>query len=285
MDLNNFGFLIVELNSNQYDGTPNLINVKLRKDDKIIFQVLLNSQLMLGFLSIIRQNIILKKKARNLGLLNPINLINFDTEEKPEEKKKDDNVHIYYSKNIIYYYHALAFSKEKMKITSEELYIYLNPCYRLLIKDIRSISTFLGKNEDDIKTYLKDYKIYGETPKFCIEIISKDDKKLLIGRNTYDAFITLYRALDAAVYNYQNQYSHINIKKKIIFQNMNIFSISNNFLKKTTNLDDWITHKDKRKIFFEDFEEMDLANIINNILEFKKNMKKGKYLKVVCLLR
>ena len=281
VDLNNFGFLIVELNSNQYDGTPNLINVKLRKDDKIIFQVLLNSQLMLGFLSIIRQNIILKKKARNLGLLNPINLINFDTEEKPEEKKKDDNVHIYYSKNIIYYYHALAFSKEKMKITSEELYIYLNPCYRLLIKDIRSISTFLGKNEDDIKTYLKDYKIYGETPKFCIEIISKDDKKLLIGRNTYDAFMTLYRALDAAVYNYQNQYSHINIKKKIIFQNINIFSISNNFLKKTTNLDDWITHKDKRKIFFEDFEDMDLANIINNILEFKKNMKKGKYLNAI----
>ncbi len=73
---------------------------------------------MLGFLSIIRQNIILKTKARNLGLLNPLNLINIETEEKPEEKKKDSNIHLYYPKNIIYYYHALVFSKEKMKITS-----------------------------------------------------------------------------------------------------------------------------------------------------------------------
>ena len=282
IDLNNFGFLFVELNSNQYDGAPNLINVKIRKDDKIIFKVLLNSQIMLGFLFIIRQNIILKKKARNLGLLNPLNLINFETEEKTEEKNKDNkNIHIYYPKNIIYYYHALAFSKEKMKITSEEIYIFSNPSCRLLIKDIRSILTFLGTNEEDVKKYLKDYKIYGERPKFCIEIISNDDKKILIGRNTYDPFITLYRALDSAVYNYQNQYSHINIKKKILFQNMDLFSISNNFLMETNNLDDWIKHKDKRKILLNDFEDKDLMNVINKIIEIKKNLKKGKYSKVI----
>ena len=51
---------------------------------------------------------------------------------------------------------------------------------------------------------MKDYKVYGETRKFCMEIVSKGNKKLLIGRNTYDVFIALYRALDASVYNYQN---------------------------------------------------------------------------------
>lgn len=43
---------------------------------------------MLGFLSIIRQNIILKTKARILGLLNPLNLINIETEEEPKRKRK-----------------------------------------------------------------------------------------------------------------------------------------------------------------------------------------------------
>jgi len=40
VNLDNFGFLIVELNPNQYEQNQNLINVKLRLDD-IIFQIII----------------------------------------------------------------------------------------------------------------------------------------------------------------------------------------------------------------------------------------------------
>ena len=281
IDIKNFGFIIVELNSNLYDGTPNLINVKIKMDDKIIFRTLLNSQIMLGFLFISRHNIQLKKQRRNLGLLNPINLEKINFQENYSEKKENKKIHIYYPKSTIYYYHALAFSKEKIKITEEEIYIFSNPSQRLLIKDIRSISAFVSTKEEDAKKYLKNYKIYGEKPQFCIEILSRDNQRLLIGRNSYDPYILLYRALDAAVYTYQNQYSHFNIDKKIISQNLNLFSISNNFMGKTFTFDNCFAHKDKRKIILKNFKDKELTDIINNIMEFKNNFEKGKYIDAI----
>ena len=281
VDINNFGFIIVELNTNQYDANPNLINLKLRMDDKIIYKMLLNSQLMLGFLFISRHNILLKKQRRNLGLLNPINFEKFDVQENPEENKKDKKIHVYYPKSAIYYYKALSFSKEKMKITEEEIYIFSNPSYRLLIKDIKSIVPFSCSNEEGVKLYLKDYKIYGEKPQFCIQIETIDSQKLLIGRNSYEPYIILFRALDAAIYNYQNKYSDNDINKKIIYQNMNLFSISKDFMGKTITFDDSIVHKDKRKIILKNCEDKELADIMRNIIEFKNNLKKKKYIDAI----
>ena len=277
INLDNFGFLIVEINANKFDGTPNLINVKLRNDDNIIFRVLLNSQLMLGFLVITKHNIILKKNVRNYGLLNPINFQNNDNEEKQEKKKKSGDIHIYYQKNPIHYCQGYTFVKEKMIITENEIIIYSKQNYKLLIKDIRTTSMFLSTNEEDAKKYLKDYKIYGERPTFCIEIKTQNDQRLLIGKNSYDSFMILYRALDAAINNYQNHYSHFNINNKIKIHNMNLFSLSNETLKNTSSLDEFIVNKNKTKILLKNFKEIELANIINNIIEYKYNLKKGKY--------
>lgn len=278
IDLNNFGFTIVELNSNQYDGTPNLINLKLRMDDNIIFRALLNNQLILCYLIITKHNIALKKTVRNSGILNSINEVKTVIHDKKSDKNKD--IKVYFPKNVIHFYNynAYAFSKEKMKITEEDIFITAKPNFQLLIKDIKSITTFLSTNPDDAKKYLTNYKIYGEKPIFCIQIEAKDKKNnLLIGRNSYDTFMLVYRALDAAINNYQNYYSDFNTNNKIIQHNINFISTCNDILREPSSIDDFIINKEKRKIFFKSYNEIEIIGICNNIMEFKKNFNRNKY--------
>ena len=279
VDLNNFGFIIVELNSNQYDGTPNLINLKLRMDDNIIFRALLNNQLILCYLIITKHNIALKKTMRNSGILNSINNIKTDIKDKKSDKNKDNNIKVYFPKNIIHFYNynAYAFSKEKMIITEEDIFISAKPNFRLLIKDIKSISSFLSTNPDDAKKYLTNYKIYGEKPIFCIQIESKDNKYLLIGRNSYDTFMVVYKALDAAINNYQNYYSDFNTNNKILQNNINLISTCNDILREPSSIDVFIINRDKRKIFFKNYNEIEFVDICNNIMEFKYNLNKSKF--------
>ena len=215
INLNNFGFLIVELNSNNYDGTPNLINLKLRMDDNIIFRVLLNSQLILCYLFITKHNIALKKNFRNSGIFNPIVNIKTDIQEKKSEKNKGNNIKVYFPKNIIHFYNlnAYSFSKEKMIITEEEIFISAKPNFRLLIKDIKSITTFISTNANDAKKFLINYKI-------------------------------VYKALDAAINNYQNCYSDFNTNNKIIQQNINLIATYNEILREPASLDDFIINKE-----------------------------------------
>ena len=278
IDLNNFGFTIVELNSNQYDGTPNLINLKLRMDDNIIFRALLNNQLILCYLIITKHNIALKKTVRNSGILNSINEVKTVIHDKKSDKNKD--IKVYFPKNVIHFYNynAYAFSKEKMKITEKDIFITAKPNFQLLIKDIKSITTFLSTNPDDAKKYLTNYKIYGEKPIFCIQIEAKDKKNnLLIGRNSYDTFMLVYRALDAAINNYQNYYSDFNTNNKIIQHNINFISTCNDILREPSSIDDFIINKEKRKIFFKSYNEIEIIGICNNIMEFKKNFNRNKY--------
>ena len=278
IDLNNFGFTIVELNSNQYDGTPNLINLKLRMDDNIIFRALLNNQLILCYLIITKHNIALKKTVRNSGILNSINEVKTVIHDKKSDKNKD--IKVYFPKNVIHFYNynAYAFSKEKMKITEEDIFITAKPNFQLLIKDIKSITTFLSTNPDDAKKYLTNYKIYGEKPIFCIQIEVKDKKNnLLIGRNSYDTFMLVYKALDAAINNYQNYYSDFNTNNKIIQHNINFISTCNDILREPSSIDDFIINKEKRKIFFKSYNEIEIIGICNNIMEFKKNFNRNKY--------
>ena len=280
VNLDNFGFIIANLIPNQYKQKQNLINVKLRMDDNILFQILLNEQLMLCYIKINRQNIKIKRKERNFGLFYPNNfgIIN---EEKSEDKKKSDDIHIYYPKNSIYFYNAYTFTKEKIKITEEEIHIFSKKSQRFLIKDIRATFIFLSNNENEANKYLKDYKIFGEKPIYCLEIVAKDDKKLLLGRNSYDSFMSLYFALDAALYNYQNQYISININKKIISNIGNLFLISKELMKKISPLYDLIYDKNKKEILFEKIKEKELVDIINIIYELKKIINSDNYIEII----
>jgi hypothetical protein len=249
-------------------------------DDNILFQILLNEQLMLCYIKINRQNIKIKRKERNFGLFYPNNfgIIN---EEKSEDKKKSDDIHIYYPKNSIYFYNSYTFTKEKIKITEEEIHIFSKKSQRFLIKDIRATFIFLSNNENEANKYLKDYKIFGEKPIYCLEIVAKDDKKLLLGRNSYDSFMSLYFALDAALYNYQNQYISININKKIISINGNLFLISKELMKKISPLYDLIYDKNKKEILFEKIKEKELVDIINIIYELKKIINSDNYIEII----
>ena len=288
IDLNNFAFLIVELNSNKFDGSQNLINLKLRMDENNINRILFNSQLMICYLIMNKQNIVFKKNAKISGLLNPINyekMDNGENEEKQEKKdnKKSKNIKTYLSKGTILYYNynACIFSKEKITITEKEIFISSMPSYRLLIKDIRTTATFLSTDGKDVIKYLKYYKIFGEKPVFCLEVEPKVDQKLLIGRNSYDSFMALYKALESALNNYQNYFCHLDINGKIFQYNSNLFYLSNCILKTTSSLDELVINKAKRKILFKDFEDKELVDIVNNIMDFKNNFNKRKYIESI----
>ena len=278
VNLEDFGFVIVELNANKYDSRRNLINVKLRLDDNIIFRVLMNSQLMICYLKITNHNIILKKNVRNFSLLNPLNYNMFNTLEKPEGKKKPNNIKIYYPKNNVHYYNynAYSFSKEKITISEEEIYITSKPEIRLSIREIKSISSFICKGDADDNINLKNYKIYGDVPVYCIEIEPKDKKKILMGKNKYDHYLILLKAINAALINYQNLYCDFNLKNKIIQNDMKLFSIFNDILRNFSSLEDLVVNKSKRMILFRDFKERELANIIDNIMNYKSNFNKGR---------
>ena len=278
INLENFAFFIVQLNANKYDGTQNLINLKLRIDDNNINRMLMNSQLMICYFMINKQNILYKKSTRILSMFNPINFEKMDIEEK-KENKNSQNIKTYLSKTTIYYYNynAFAFSKEKIIITEKEIFISSSPNYKLLIKDIKSTATFISTDEKDEKRFTKDFKIYGDKPIFCLIVEPNLDKKLLIGRNTYENFMTLYKALESAINNYQNYFCHFSYNNKIFQYHMNLFLLSNDILKSSSSIDDLVINKEKRKILFKDFKETDLVDIVDNIMEFKINFNKKKY--------
>ena len=278
--LDNFGFFIVELNANKYNGTQNLINVRLRKDDNNnIFKLLSNSQLMICFLLVNKHNLSYKKNVRNLGLLNPINFEKIETEEN-QKNNTNKNIKIYLSKGSIYFYNynSYSFSKEKIIITEKEIFISSSPSYRLLIKDIKLISFFISTFGNDEKKYLANYTIHGDKPVFCLEIKSKVGKSLLIGRNSYDSCLSLQRELETAFNDYQNHFYNFDFDGKINQYNVNIFSLSNSYLISNSSIDNLVIHRAKRKILFKDFKETELIEIVNNIMEFRNNLYRKRYL-------
>ena len=93
--------------------------------------------------------------------------------------------------------------------------------------------------------------------------------------------MSLYFALDAALYNYQNQYISININKKIISNNGNLFLISKELMKKISPLYDLIYDKNKKEILFEKIKEKELVDIINIIYELKKIINSDNYIEII----
>jgi hypothetical protein len=89
--------------------------------------------------------------------------------------------------------------------------------------------------------------------------------------------MTLYKALESSINNYQNYFCHFSYNNKIFQYHMNLFLLSNDILKSSSSIDDLVINKEKRKILFKDFKETDLVDIVDNIMEFKINFNKKKY--------
>lgn len=97
-----------------------------------------------------------------------------------------------------------------------------------------------------------------------------------MGKNKYDHYLILLKAINAALINYQNLYCDFNLNNKIIQNDMKLFSIFNDILRNFSSLEDLIVNKSKRMILFRDFKERELANIIDNIMNYKSNFNKGR---------
>ena len=280
-----FGFVIIELNSNRFEKMQNLTNVKLRMDDNILFRVLSNAHMMLCFMYITRHNIILKKNVRNYGIAHlRTPQITIGRKNQIEKNKKD--IIIYYQKNTIFYYNnnAYSFSKEKMQISEEEIFISSKPNNKLFIKDIKSNTSFISSDKNSAQ-FFKNYKIYGELPLFCLEIETKDNKRLLIGKNNIEQIKIIQRALDKAICNYQNHYLTLYLEKKLLEQNNNVFSVSYQLMEKGSFLSDLVINKEKRDSIFPNIKRNYLDEIINYILEFKTCLRKKKYLDCIAKIK
>jgi hypothetical protein len=282
VDEEQFSFLIVELLSNKYDQKATLIELKIGMDDKILFSTLQNNRLMLCYLRYNNQKHIslLKQNIKNLTTFNSLaNNLYTNTEENICMKKDENDYEIFLSKTIIHYYNeeTQSFSKEKIRISEKDITIYAKKDRCVLIKEIQQMNILTNSKYADVSKFFAKYRVKGEKPKFCIELITLKNEKLLIGRNTFEPFVTLTKAIQSAAINYQNISSCATLNNKIIEGTNSLFATNNIISQSCFTINDFITNKERRKILFKDFEEKQLANIVNNIMEFKANIKKKKY--------
>ena len=183
-------------------------------------------------------------------------------------------------KAIIYYYNEKnMFSKEKIKVTEKQIEIkYNNQKIKILIKDIKEIKLLTQNDtESEIEQFFKDYIIIGDKPKYCLKLIKIDGEKILIGRNTYEYFVALNKAIESASIHYHNCFSNSSFDGVIIRENSALFATCNILVKNSFNIIDLIVNKEKRKIFLKDFKEKKLQEIVENIIQYKSCFKRNKY--------
>ncbi len=288
VNLNNYSFFIVELIANKYEKKQTLIDLKINMEDSSLFNILQNRQLILCFLPVEKSDISLRKKFRDVLEISytPDNLIK-EAEVNNVKNKDKNEIITYLDKTIIHYYNEKnSFSKEKIKVTEKEITIfYGKEIKNTSIKDIKSKKLITSSEEKDIQKFFKDYTINGYKPKYCIEIISGNEQKLLIGRNTLQHFETLVKAIDIACVNFKNYFVDNFINMEMTNETNGILYTTNYISQSCFTINDLLINKEKRTILLEDFSETYLKDIVNNIMEYKVFFKKKKYSKAISRIK
>lgn len=288
VNLNNYSFFIVELIANKYERKQTLIDLKINMEDSSLFNILQNRQLILCFLPVEKSDISLRKKFRDVLEISytPDNLIK-EAEVNNVKNKDKNEIITYLDKTIIHYYNEKnSFSKEKIKVTEKEITIfYGKEIKNTSIKDIKSKKLITSSEEKDIQKFFKDYTINGYKPKYCIEIISGNEQKLLIGRNTLQHFETLVKAIDIACVNFKNYFVDNFINMEMTNETNGILYTTNYISQSCFTINDLLINKEKRTILLEDFSETYLKDIVNNIMEYKVFFKKKKYSKAISRIK
>ena len=288
VNLNNYSFYIVELIANKYEKKQTLIDLKINMEDSSLFNILQNRQLILCFLPVKKADISLRKKFREeLEKSNIPNNLIIEAEVNNVKNKDKNEIITYLDKTIIHYFNEKnSFSKEKIKVTEKEITIFYGKEQKnISIKDIKSKKLITSNEEKDIQKFFKDYTIIGYKPKYCIEIISGNEQKLLIGRNTLQHFETLVKAIDIACVNFKNYFVDNLINMEITKETNGILYTSNYISQSCFTINDILINKEKRNILLEDFSETYLKDIVNNIFEYKIYFKKKKYNKAISKIK
>ena len=279
INLNNFAFLVVELIANKFEGKPTFIDLKIGINDTILFNLLQNRQLMLCYLPTTTHNNSLKKSSKNLALSSENDLIK-KVEVNNFLGKKEKDLKIFLPKTIIHYYNdnKKTFSKEKIRITEKEISILCKSDRHILIKDIKVMNIYsIDEDENSYKKFFRNYIIKGDTPKYCIDIRLPKDEQLLIGRNTYEHFVSLQNAIESAISNFRNYFSNYYLDHRIVEQESDLLATQKFISQSFFTLNDIINNREKRKIFFKNIKEENLTNIVDNIMDFKSCFQKNKY--------
>lgn len=280
-DLNSYSFFIIELSSAKKSSQPNLIDLKIEMNDSFLFNTLQNPKLILCYFPFNKYSNDYKKKVRNEEEIYPTT--NDENEEvgiKDSKIKRKNKPEIYLEKTIIYYYNEKnMFSKEKIKVTEKQIEIkYNNQKIKILIKDIKEMKLLtMNDTESEIEQFFKDYIIIGDRPKYCLQLIKFSGEKILIGRNTFEYFVALTKAIESASIHYHNCFSNSSFDGIIIRENSGLFATFNILVKNSFNIIDLIVNKEKRKIFLKDFKEKKLQEIVEKIIEYKSCFKRSKY--------
>ena len=288
VNLNNYSFFIVELIANKYERKQALIDLKISMEDSSLFNIMQNRQLILCFLPEEKLDISIRKRYRDIVEMPNIqdNLIK-EAEVNNVKNKDKKEIITYLDKTTIHYYsEKQSFSKEKIKVTEKEITIYYGKeIINTPIKDIKSKKLITDNEEKEIQKFFKDYVINGEKPKYCIEIITGNGKKLLIGRNTYQHFVTLVKAIDLACVHFKNYFVNNFINMELTNETNGII-YTNNFISQSCfTINDLLINKEKRKYLLEDFSETNIGDIVNNIIEYKSYFKKKKYSKAISKIK
>lgn len=288
VNLNNYSFFIIEIITNKSERKQTLIDLKISMEDSSLFNILQNNQLILCFLPVEKKDTSIRKKFRDEveKSATPDNLI-VEAEVNNVKNKDKNEIITYLEKTVIHYYNDKnSFSKEKIKVTEKEITIFYGKEQKnTYIKDIKTKSLITSNDENKIQNFFKDYVINGDKPKFCIEIITGNGQKLLIGRNTYQHFVTLVKAIDIACVNFKNYFVNNFINMELSKERNGIFYTANLISQSCSSIKDLLINKEKRNILLEDFSELNLKDILNNIMEYKIYFKKKKYSKAISRIK
>ena len=265
-NVSDFCFCIVDLKSKTEDKQT-LIEVKLEMDLEL-FKFLQNSQLMLCYLLIKKQNTDIRKMARNEIILNSNTYKGVDSYKCDPNKKLE----IFYPKSFIFLYDKFkkSFVKDQIIINENQISFYDKQKTKIEINDIKRDIHF---TKDKGQKYLADFKITGTIPDFCIKIFTPSEK-FLFGRNNFKDYTSLQIALKRALEYSRNIFMDKDLQSEILEENSSIFETSHLIANNCFFINEIICNKEKRKIFFKIYPNKKIANLIDNIILYKVNSKK-----------
>lgn len=270
INLNDFCFCLVDLKINKSTGKPSLIELKIRMN-VLLFSILQNRQLMLCFLPINKPRNELKINARNKFYFDDNNIFKNVEKDNYSPYKK---LQVFLNNKSIYIYdnNVKSFSKEKGTVDERQISFKNKESKNLFINEI------LKHNYFDInEPHLKDFKIYGDKPRFFMEIQTKKEK-LLFGHKKIENINKWKTAINKAI----AAYRYFSLDSKLDNENVNsistIFTTSHVIMDKSFILDDIFRNKEKRKIFLEEYKNKKIESIIENIINYKISIKNNNYL-------
>ena len=259
----NFNFILISKIENS-----SLIELKL-KPSQSIARLLISNQYYLFYLPIEKKDRNFKKKLINHFEEKNDNVLGVEIDSllitnQLENYLENESVFWLNKANLEFLYGKGSINEKLIKVVFEKM--------DLKIK-INAISKF-EYYENKIPPILEGLEI--KMPNY-ICIIYHNNTSHIFGINNKKSYLNWKKAINLARIKYNNFYVHSTINAHISTYNYQYFVRSQSITTKLFSIKQILENKEKRKIFFDEFSDKKIVDIITNIYFYKINFIQKKY--------